>query len=220
MRASPRTWSYSSITFLPYGQNLALNHAKTRQQALDALEVAAPYELGFAYSLVLQLGQIYIRSMCEEKPTLRRIGGSEAAAEFSENPRPSRDCAQRNLSARLAHLQLGRAYAMAGLTLPRRAAPGVSGFSFLRLWKRGRTRTFPIFKQSQGGIRKTCSEILRFRSVCGGRAAAGRVAASRGKHVKLQEQPFKTSSQSCLQRPGEVLTREELRFLRTGLLIR
>ncbi len=107
---------------------LALNHANP-QQALDALEVAAPYELGLPTLWFYNwpnLYPVYVRG--EAYLALHR--GREAAAEF-QKILDHRGIVLNEPIGALAHLQLGRAYALQGETTRARAAYQ----DFLTLWK-------------------------------------------------------------------------------------
>jgi len=111
---------------------LALNHANP-QQALDALEVAAPYELGLPTLWFYNwpnLYPVYVRG--EAYLALHR--GREAAAEF-QKILDHRGIVLNEPIGALAHLQLGRAYALQGETTRARAAYQ----DFLTLWKESST---------------------------------------------------------------------------------
>ncbi len=107
---------------------LALNHANP-QQALDALEVAAPYELGLPTLWFYNwpnLYPVYVRG----EAYLAAHRGSEAAAEF-QKILDHRGIVLNEPIGVLAHLQLGRAYSLQGDTAKARAAYQ----DFLTLWK-------------------------------------------------------------------------------------
>ena len=107
---------------------LALNHANP-QQALDALEVAAPYELGLPTLWFYNwpnLYPVYVRG----EAYLSAHQGKEAAGEF-QKILDHRGLVLNEPIGALAHLQLGRAYAMQGDTAKARAAYQ----DFLTLWK-------------------------------------------------------------------------------------
>ncbi|PYU67147.1 MAG: hypothetical protein DMG52_34740 [Acidobacteria bacterium] len=98
---------------------LALNHANP-QQALDTLEVAAPYELGLPTSWFYNwpnLYPVYVRG----EAYLAAQRGSEAAAEF-QKILGHRGIVLNEPSGALAHLQLGRAYGLQGDVAKARAA--------------------------------------------------------------------------------------------------
>ncbi len=107
---------------------LALNHANP-QQALDTLEVAAPYELGLPTLWFYNwpnLYPVYVRG----EAYLAAHRGSEAAAEF-QKILDHRGIVLNEPIGVLAHLQLGRAYSLQGDTAKARAAYQ----DFLTLWK-------------------------------------------------------------------------------------
>ena len=107
---------------------LALNHANP-QQALDALEVAAPYELGLPTLWFYNWPNsypVYVRG----EAYLAAHRGNEAAAEF-QKILDHRGVVFNEPIGALAHLQLGRAYAMQGDTAKSRTAYQ----DFLTLWK-------------------------------------------------------------------------------------
>src|SRR6267143_2067370 len=120
---------------------LALNHANP-QQALDALEVAAPYELGLPTLWFYNwpnLYPVYVRG--EAYLTAHR--GSEAAAEF-QKILDHRGIVLNEPIGVLAHLQLGRAYALQGDSGKARAAYQ----DFLTLWKDA-DPDIPILKEAK-----------------------------------------------------------------------
>jgi eukaryotic-like serine/threonine-protein kinase len=99
------------------------------QQALEALGVAAPYELGLpaiGFYNWPNLYAVYVRG----EAYLAAHQGREAAAEF-QKILDHRGIALNEPIGALAHLQLGRAYAMEGDTAKSRAAYQ----DFLTLWK-------------------------------------------------------------------------------------
>jgi eukaryotic-like serine/threonine-protein kinase len=106
---------------------LALNR-KDSKKAIEALQAAAPYELGEPAALFgfLSLYPIYVRG----EAYLAAHNGSEAAAEF-QKILDHRGIVVNEPIGALAHLQLGRAYAMQGDTAKARAAYQ----DFLTLWK-------------------------------------------------------------------------------------
>src|SRR6266478_493702 len=107
---------------------LALIHSNP-QQAIDSLEIAAPYELclpaGGFYNWP-NLYPVYVRG----EAYLAAHRGREAAAEF-QKILDHRGIVLNEPIGALAHLQLGRAYAMHGDTTKARAAYQ----DFLTLWK-------------------------------------------------------------------------------------
>jgi tetratricopeptide (TPR) repeat protein/class 3 adenylate cyclase len=98
---------------------IARNHP---HQAIEHLEAASPYEL----STVANLYPAYLRGLAF---LLMRRGG-EAATEF-QKILDHAGIVTNNLNGALAHLQIGRAYAMQGDTLKAKAAYQ----DFLTLWK-------------------------------------------------------------------------------------
>ncbi len=107
---------------------LALIHSNP-QQAIDSLEIAAPYELGLpagGFYNWPNLYPIYVRG----EAYLAAHRGREAAAEF-QRILDHRGIVLNEPIGALAHLQLGRAYAMQGDTARSRAAYQ----DFLTLWK-------------------------------------------------------------------------------------
>jgi len=107
-------------------------------RALDALVAASPYELGS------NLYPIYVRGAAY----LAGRQGTAAAAEFQkiiDHP----GIVQNDPIGALAHLQLGRAYAMAGDTAKAKA----SYQEFLTLWKNADS-DIPILKQAKAEYAK------------------------------------------------------------------
>src|SRR6266436_4071102 len=135
------------LNYLPSVRaKLALNHANP-QQALDTLGVAAPYELGLPTLWFYNwpnLYPVYVRG----EAYLAAHRGSEAAAEF-QKILGHRGIALNEPIGALAHLQLGRAYAMQGDTANSRAAYQ----DFLTLWKDA-DPDIPIFKQAKAEYAK------------------------------------------------------------------
>jgi len=120
---------------------LALNHANP-QQALDALEVATPYELGLPTLWFYNwpnLYPVYVRG----EAYLAAHRGSEAAAEF-QKILDHRGIVLNEPIGVLAHLQLGRAYALQGDSGKARAAYQ----DFLTLWKDA-DPDIPILKEAK-----------------------------------------------------------------------
>src|SRR6266436_9572506 len=107
---------------------LALIHSNP-QQAIDSLEIAAPYELGLpagGFYNWPNMYPVYVRG----EAFLAAHRGREAAAEF-QKILDHRGIVLNEPIGALAHLQLGRAYAMEGDTAKSRAAYQ----DFLKLWK-------------------------------------------------------------------------------------
>jgi eukaryotic-like serine/threonine-protein kinase len=114
--------------FPTLGAKLALNHANP-QQALDTLEIAVPYELGLPANWFYNwpnLYPVYVRG----EAYLAAHQGKQAAAEF-QKILDHRGIVLNEPIGALAHLQLGRAYALQGETAKSRAAYQ----DFLTLWK-------------------------------------------------------------------------------------
>ncbi len=112
------------------------------QQALEVLGVAAPYELGLpaiGFYNWPNLYPAYVRG----EAYLAVHQGNEAAAEF-QKILDHRGIVLNELIGALAHLQIGRAYAMQGDTAKSRAAYQ----DFLTLWKDA-DLDVPILKQAK-----------------------------------------------------------------------
>jgi DNA-binding winged helix-turn-helix (wHTH) protein/tetratricopeptide (TPR) repeat protein len=125
---------------------LALSHANP-QQALDTLEVAASYELGLPALWFYNwpnLYPVYVRG----EAYLAAHRGGEAAAEF-QKILDHRGIVLNEPIGALAHLQLGRAYALQGDTAKARAAYQ----DFLTLWKDA-DPDIPILKQAKAEYAK------------------------------------------------------------------
>jgi len=135
------------FTYLPtLRARLAVSRSNP-QQALDVLGVAAPYELGLsAYSFYNwpNLYPVYVRG----EAYLAAHKGGEAVAEFKKILDHRGIVLNEPISA-LAHLQLGRAYAMSGDTPKARAAYQ----DFLVLWKDADPGT-PVLKQAKAEYAK------------------------------------------------------------------
>src|SRR3989442_3448718 len=125
---------------------LALVHANP-QEALVILGAASPYELGLpAYDFYNwpNLYPVYARG----KAYLAAHRGSEAAKEFQKILEHRGIVLNEPIGA-LAHLQLGRAYALQGDTTKSRGAY----LDFLTLWKDA-DPDIPIFKQAKAEYAK------------------------------------------------------------------
>jgi DNA-binding winged helix-turn-helix (wHTH) protein len=117
------------------------------QQALDILKVAAPYELGlpaFSFYNWPNLYPVYVRG----EAYLAAHQGGQAAAEF-QKILDHRGIVLNEPIGVLAHLQLGRAYALQGDTAKSRAAYQ----DFLTLWKDA-DPDIPILKQAKAEYAK------------------------------------------------------------------
>jgi len=120
---------------------LALSHSNPLQ-ALEALRISAPYELGLAaisYYNWPNLYPVYMRG----EAYLAARQGSEAAAEF-QKILDHRGIVLNEPIGALAHLQLARAYALQGDTAGSRAAYQ----DFLALWKDA-DPDIPVLKQAK-----------------------------------------------------------------------
>lgn len=125
---------------------LELNRSHV-QQALDMLEASAPYELGWPSSSDYNwpcLYPVYVRG--EAYLAARR--GTEAAREF-QKILDHRGIVLNEPIGALAHLQLGRAYAMQGDTTKARAAY----HDFLTLWSDA-DPDIPILQQAKAEYAK------------------------------------------------------------------
>jgi DNA-binding winged helix-turn-helix (wHTH) protein/tetratricopeptide (TPR) repeat protein len=117
------------------------------QQALDSLQAAAPYELGLpaiGFYNWPNLYPVYVRG----EAYLATQRGREAAAEF-QKILDHRGIVLNEPIGALAHLQLGRAYAIEGDTAKARAAYQ----DFLNLWKDA-DPDIPILKQAKAEFAK------------------------------------------------------------------
>ena len=115
-----------------------LNKGNSLQAVVD-LEPAAPYELGGAGTFINYLYPAYVRGQAY----LLAQNGTAAAAEF-QKLLDQRGIVQNFVTGALAHLQIGRAYAMAGDTAKARAAYN----DFLTLWKDA-DPDIPILKEAK-----------------------------------------------------------------------
>jgi tetratricopeptide (TPR) repeat protein len=113
-------------------------------QALLSLEAAAPYELGSAGSSINDLYPAYVRGQAY----LLAHNGTAAAAEF-QKLLDHRGIVTNFVTGSLAHLQLGRAYAMAGDTAKAKNAYQ----DFLTLWKDA-DPDIPVLKQAKAEYAK------------------------------------------------------------------
>jgi serine/threonine protein kinase/predicted Zn-dependent protease len=126
---------------------LALNHHKP-SQAIELLQVTAPYELGFPGSnSVGFIGALYPVYMRGEAYLAERRS-SEAAAEFQKIMEHRGIVFDEPIGA-LAHLQIGRAYAMSQDTAKARSAYQ----DFLTLWKDA-DPDIPILKEAKAEYAK------------------------------------------------------------------
>jgi len=140
-----KTFSENTIVQFNYlptlRARLALMHSSP-QQAIHELEIATPYELGLpaiGFYNWPNLYPIYVRG----EAYIAAHQGREAAAEFQKIIDHRGIVVNEPIGA-LAHLQLGRAYALQGDTVKARAAYQ----DFLTLWK-GADPDIPILKQAK-----------------------------------------------------------------------
>jgi eukaryotic-like serine/threonine-protein kinase len=117
---------------------LALNR-KDLSKAMELLQPVAPYELAGQPNELTALSSVYVQGSAY----LMAQKGSEAAAEFQKILK-YRGIVLLSPIGALAHLQLGRAYAMSGDIAKARAAYG----DFLSLWKDA-DPDIPILKQAK-----------------------------------------------------------------------
>jgi eukaryotic-like serine/threonine-protein kinase len=124
---------------------LALNH-KDLAETLEFLQTAAPYELGNPGNYpFISLHPIYVRGTAY---LAKEGAGREAAFEFQKILDHRGAVAMEPIGA-LAHLQLGRAYAVAGDSTKAKAAYT----DFLTLWKDA-DPDIPILKQAKAEYAK------------------------------------------------------------------
>jgi eukaryotic-like serine/threonine-protein kinase len=126
---------------------LLLDHKNT-STAIESLQVAEPYELGSTWPdtglSVFSLYPVYVRG----EAYLAAHQGKEAAAEFQKILDHPGVVLNEPIGA-LAHLQIGRAYAMQGDTAKAKAAYQ----DFLTLWKDA-DPDIPILKQAKAEYAK------------------------------------------------------------------
>jgi eukaryotic-like serine/threonine-protein kinase len=126
------------FNFLPTIRAATALHSGNGKQAVDALSAAAPYELGQTNSsFTFALYPVYVRG--EAYLALKQ--GAEAGNEFQKILDHASVVGNQPLGA-LAHLGLGRAYALAGDSTKSKAAYQ----DFLALWKDA-DPDVPILKQ-------------------------------------------------------------------------
>jgi tetratricopeptide (TPR) repeat protein len=108
-------------------------------QAIVDLEATAPYELGLAGTFINYLYPAYLRGQAY----LLAHNGTAAAVEF-QKLLEHKGIVQNFVTGSLAHLQIGRAYAMSGETAKAKAAY----HDFFTLWKDA-DPDVPILKQAK-----------------------------------------------------------------------
>jgi predicted Zn-dependent protease len=121
---------------------IALTHDDS-SKAIEALKAAAPHELGSPASFIAMF-PVYIRG----EAYLAAHQGAEAAAEFQKIV-DHRGVVVNEPIGSLAHLQIGRAYAMQGDTAKARAAYQ----DFLTLWKDA-DPDIPVLKEAKAEYAK------------------------------------------------------------------
>jgi len=120
--------------------NAAIEISKgNSSQAIVDLEAAGPYELGSAETAISNLYPVYVRGQAY----LLAHNGAAAAAEF-QKLLDHRGIVTNFVTGSLAHLQIGRAYAMAGETANAKKAYQ----DFFTLWKDA-DPDVPILKQAK-----------------------------------------------------------------------
>ena len=139
--------TYVQFTYLPMLRALAALHGDDSAKALELLQTAAPFELGVPGSWSGFFGNlypVYLRGLAH----LNGRQGSLAAAEF-QKVLDHRAIVFSDPIGALAHLQLGRAYAMAG----DKAKAKTAYQTFLVLWKDADPE-IPILKQAKAEYAK------------------------------------------------------------------
>src|SRR2546425_2931922 len=125
----------AQLNYLPMIRAAAALRGRDTGKAIEALAAAAPYELGVGFSLY----PVYLRG----EAYLAAKRGTAAAVEFQkilDHP----GVVANELIGALAHLQLGRAYAVSGDTTKAKAAYQ----DFLTLWKDADSDV-PILKEAK-----------------------------------------------------------------------
>ena len=126
--ASRRTRSPSSTTCQRFAPRLALTRNES-SKAIEALQAAAPYELGTP-GMVLSALWLSIPSMCAGRPMWPRIRAAKPPPSSRKSSTIAALCSTEPIGA-LAHLGLARAYALQGDAAKARAAYN----DFFTLWK-------------------------------------------------------------------------------------
>ena len=131
------------FSYLPEVRALiALNHGEPAK-AIELLQLAVPYELGDPPSSFLGYFGSFYPQYVRGEAYLAAHQGAEAAAEF-QKILDHRGIVVSDPIGALAHLQLGRAYALSGETTKAKAAYR----DFLTLWKDAEP-DIPILKQAK-----------------------------------------------------------------------
>jgi len=133
------TNTFMKLYWLPtINASIEISKGNSSQALLD-LEAAAPYELGGAATFISYLYPAYVRGQAY----LLAHNGNDATTEF-QKVLDHRGIVVNFVTGSLAHLQIGRAYAMAGDTAKAKAAYQ----DFLTLWKDA-DPDIPILKQAK-----------------------------------------------------------------------
>jgi eukaryotic-like serine/threonine-protein kinase len=136
------------ISYLPTLRAiLALKHSKPTQ-AIEALQIAAPYELGAPRSAMHALFGAFYPVYVRGEAYMANRQGPEAAAEF-QRILDHRGIVINDPIGALARLQLGRAYALSADTAKAKAAYQ----DFLTLWKDA-DPDVPVLKQAKAEYAK------------------------------------------------------------------
>ena len=141
--------SYPTNTFLKLywlptiNASIAISKGNSSQALVD-LEAAAPYELGGAATFISYLYPAYVRGQAY----LLAHNGNDATTEF-QKVLDHRGIVVNFVTGSLAHLQIGRAYALGGDTAKAEAAYQ----DFLTLWKDA-DPDIPILKQAKAEYAK------------------------------------------------------------------
>jgi tetratricopeptide (TPR) repeat protein len=141
--------SYPTNTFLKFywlptiNATIELNQGNS-SQALESLEATSPYELGLTQTFINYLYPAYVRGQAY----LLAHNGTAATAEF-QKLLDHRGIVGNFVTGSLAHLQIGRAYAMAGDTAKAQAAYQ----DFFNIWKDADSN-IPILKEAKAEYTK------------------------------------------------------------------
>jgi len=138
-------WLPTIRTAAAINSELAAKNPKIASaKSVALLEAAAPYELGLANTMVNYLYPAYVRGQAY----LLARNGTAAAAEF-QKLLDHRGIVVNFVTGALAHLQIARAYAMAGDTAKAKSAYQ----DFLTLWKDA-DPDIPILKEAKAEYAK------------------------------------------------------------------
>jgi serine/threonine protein kinase len=133
------------FNFVPMIRAAIALHSGNGKQAVDALSAAAPYELGQTNSaFTFALYPVYLRG----EAYLMAKQGAEAAGEFQKIVDHAGVVGNEPIGA-LAHLGLGRAYALSG----DRAKAKIAYRDFFALWANA-DADVPVLVQAKGGFAK------------------------------------------------------------------